>query len=150
MLEFIVRRLLLVILTVLLISIISFAIIQLPPGDFLTSYIITLESQGQLVDEALVASLKEQYGLDQPIYVQYFKWVSGMLRGDFGQSLTWNQPVKDLIWERIGLTFAISLASLIFIWAVAFPIGIYSAVKQYSAGDYFFTFLSFLGLGIPN
>lgn len=127
MLEFIVRRLLLLIPTVLLISIISFAIIQLPPGDFLTSYIITLESQGQLVDEALVASLKEQYGLDQPIYVQYFKWVSGMLRGDFGQSLTWNQPVKDLIWERIGLTFAISLASLIFIWAVAFPIGIYSA-----------------------
>lgn len=150
MLEFIVRRLLLLIPTVILISIISFVIIQLPPGDFLTSYIITLESQGQLVDEALVASLKQQYGLDQPIVVQYFKWVGGMLRGDFGQSLTWNQPVKDLIWERIGLTFAISFASLLFIWAIAFPIGIYSAVKQYSPGDYFFTFLSFVGLGIPN
>ena len=150
MIEFIVRRLLLLIPTVIMISIISFAIIQLPPGDFLTSYIITLESQGQLVDEGLVASLKEQYGLDQPLTVQYFKWVSGMMHGDFGQSLTWNLPVKDLIWERIGLTFAISFASLMFIWAVAFPVGIYSAVKQYSVGDYFFTFVSFVGLGIPS
>ena len=150
MLEFIVRRLLLLIPTVILISIISFVIIQLPPGDFLTSYIITLESQGQLVDEALVASLKQQYGLDQPMIVQYFKWMGGMMHGNFGQSLTWNQPVKDLIWERIGLTFAISFASLLFIWAIAFPVGIYSAVKQYSPGDYFFTFLSFVGLGIPN
>lgn len=150
MLEFIIRRVLLLIPTVILISIISFIIIQLPPGDYLTSYIMTLESQGQLVDEALVASLKQQYGLDQPIHIQYLKWVGGMFRGDFGQSLTWQVPVKDLIWERIGLTFAISLASLLFIWAVAFPVGIYSAVKQYSAGDYFFTFISFVGLGVPN
>jgi len=150
MLEFIIRRLLLLVPTVFLISIISFVIIQLPPGDFLTSYIITLESQGQLVDQGLVDSLKQQYGLDQPIYVQYLKWVGGMLKGDFGQSLTWQLPVKDLIWERIGLTFTISLASLLFIWAVAFPIGIYSAVKQYSPGDYLFTLFSFIGLGIPN
>jgi peptide/nickel transport system permease protein len=125
-------------------------IIQLPPGDFLTSYIITLESQGQLVDQGLIDSLKQQYGLDQPVHIQYLKWMGGMLRGDFGQSLTWQLPVKDLIWERIGLTFTISLASLLFIWAVAFPIGIYSAVKQYSPGDYLFTLLSFIGLGIPN
>ncbi len=150
MLDFIIRRVLLLIPTVFLISIISFLIIQLPPGDFLTSYIMTLESQGQLVDDSLIASLKQQYGLDQPIYVQYIKWVSGMVHGDFGQSLTWQLPVKDLIWERIGLTFMISLASLLFIWAVAFPVGIYSAVKQYSPGDYLFTFLSFVGLGIPN
>lgn len=150
MLEFIFRRLLLLIPTVILISIISFVIIQLPPGDFLTSYIITLESQGQLVDQALIDSLKQQYGLDQPVYIQYLKWMGGMLQGDFGQSLTWQLPVKDLIWERIGLTFAISFASLLFIWAVAFPVGIYSAVKQYSAGDYLFTLLSFIGLGIPN
>lgn len=150
MLEFLIRRLLLLIPTVILISIISFVIIQLPPGDFLTSYIITLESQGQLVDQALIDSLKQQYGLDQPMYIQYIKWVGGMLHGDFGQSLTWGLPVKDLIWERIGLTFAISFASLLFIWAVAFPVGIYSAVKQYSIGDYVFTFLSFVGLGIPS
>lgn len=149
MLEYIGRRLLLLIPTVILISIISFIIIQLPPGDFLTSYIMTLESAGQLVDQALIDQLKAQYGLDQPIHVQYLKWVAGMFRGEFGQSLTWKTPVKELIWERIGLTFAISLASLLFIWAVAFPIGIYSAIKQYSIGDYLFTFLSFLGLGVP-
>lgn len=150
MVEFIVRRLILFIPTVLLISIISFAIIQLPPGDFLTSYVMTLESQGQLIDEALIESLKAQYGLDQPVYVQYLKWVTGMFKGNFGQSLTWQTPVKDLIWERIGLTFAISLAALLFIWVVAFPVGVYSAVKQYSPGDYLFTLLSFIGLGIPN
>ena len=150
MLEFIIRRLLLLIPTVILISIISFVIIQLPPGDFLTSYVITLESQGQLVDQALIDSLKEQYGLDQPVYIQYLKWMEGMTHGDFGQSLTWQVPVKDLIWERIGLTFMISLASLLFIWAIAFPVGIYSAVRQYSPGDYLFTLISFIGLGIPN
>ena len=149
MLEYIARRLLLLIPTIVLISIISFVVIQLPPGDFLTSYVMTLESQGQLVDQALIDQLSEQYGLDQPIYIQYGKWVLGMLHGNFGQSLTWGVPVKDLIWERIGLTFAISFASLLFIWVVAFPVGIYSAIKQYSVGDYLFTFISFVGLGIP-
>ena len=149
MLEYIGRRLLLLIPTVILISIISFVVIQLPPGDFLTSYILTLESAGQLVDQALIDQLKAQYGLDQPTYVQYLKWVAGMFRGEFGQSLTWRTPVKELIWERIGLTFALSLASLLFIWVVAFPVGIYSAIKQYSIGDYLFTFVSFVGLGIP-
>ena len=149
MLEFIGRRLLLLIPTVVLISIISFTVIQLPPGDFLTSYILTLESAGQLVDQALIDQLKAQYGLDRPIYVQYLKWVAGMLHGDFGQSLTWKTPVKDLIWERIGLTFVLSLGSLVFIWIVAFPVGIYSAIRQYSVGDHVFTFLSFVGLGIP-
>src|SRR5512138_3792740 len=150
MLEFIGRRLLLLIPTVFLISVISFILIQLPPGDFLTSYIMQLESGGALVDQSLIDSLNQQYGLDQPIYVQYVKWMSNiLLRGDFGQSFTWKTPVKDLIWERLGLTVVISLASLIFIWVVAFPVGIYSAIKQYSIGDYLFTFISFLGLGIP-
>ena len=150
MTEFIIRRLLLLVPTIIAISIISFIIIQLPPGDFLTSYVMQLEASGQIVDQAMVDSLKAQYGLDQPVYVQYTKWVWGMLHGNFGQSLQWKMPVKDLIWERLGLTVALSLSSLLFIWAVAFPVGIYSAVKQYSAGDYFFTFLSFVGLGIPN
>jgi peptide/nickel transport system permease protein len=150
MLEFIGRRLLLLVPTIILISIISFILIQLPPGDYLTSYVMTLESGGQVVDQSTIDALKQEYGLDQPIYLQYFKWVSNMVtRGDFGQSFTWNEPVKDLIWERLGLTILISLASLLFIWVVAFPIGIYSAIKQYSAGDYFFTFISFVGLGIP-
>jgi peptide/nickel transport system permease protein len=150
MLEFIGRRLLLLIPTIFLISVISFILIQLPPGDYLTSYIMTLESGGQVVDQSTISALKQEYGLDQPIYMQYFQWVSNMItRGDFGQSFTWNEPVKDLIWERLGLTIVISLASLLFIWVVAFPIGIYSAIRQYSVGDYFFTFLSFVGLGIP-
>jgi peptide/nickel transport system permease protein len=150
MITFVVRRLLLLIPTVFAISVISFIAIQLPPGDFLTSYISALESQGELVDEALIASLKAQYGLGEPIHVQYLKWVGGMLRGDFGQSLQWRMPVKDLLWERLALTVVLSLSSLLFIWAVAFPVGIYSAVRQYSPGDYLFTFLSFVGLGIPS
>lgn len=150
MISLIVRRLLLLIPTVIIISIISFIVIQLPPGDFLTSYIASLESQGQIVDQGEIQSLKRQYGLDQPIYIQYLKWSSGILRGDFGQSLQWNVPVRELIGERLGLTIILAVASIVFIWVVAFPTGIYSAVRQYSPGDYFVTFLSFLGLAIPE
>jgi len=150
MLHFLLRRLLLLIPTVIVISMISFIVIQLPPGDYLTYYIVTLESQGQYADEALIESLKVQYGLGRPLYVQYGKWVLGMLRGQFGQSLQWKAPVADLIWERLGLTVVLSFGSLLFIWLVAFPVGIYSAVHQYSLGDYLFTFLSFCGLGIPD
>jgi peptide/nickel transport system permease protein len=149
MLEYIGRRLLLLIPTVIVISIISFVLIQLPPGDFLTSYVMQLESQGQVVDPSVISNLRAAYGLDQPMPIQYLKWVEGMLHGQFGQSLAWNVPVKDLIWERLGLTFALSTASLLFIWVVAFPVGIYSAIKQYSVGDYLFTFISFVGLGVP-
>jgi peptide/nickel transport system permease protein len=151
MLTYVLRRILLLIPTVFVISVISFVVIQLPPGDFLTAYIATLQAQGQLIDQPLVDALEAQYGLNQPMYVQYYKWISGiLLHGNFGQSLQWRQPVADLIWERLVLTVLLSLASLLFIWVVAFPIGIYSAIRQYSPGDYFFTFLSFVGLGIPN
>src|SRR6059058_4427886 len=151
MLAYILRRVLLLIPTIFVISVISFVIIQLPPGDFLTAQIAVLQSQGQLIDHSVIDAMQQQYGLDQPMYVQYVKWMSGiLLHGDFGQSLQWRQPVADLIWERLVLTILLSLASLLFIWVVAFPVGIYSAIKQYSPGDYFFTFLSFLGLGVPN
>jgi peptide/nickel transport system permease protein len=151
MLTYILRRVLLIIPTLFVISVISFIVIQLPPGDFLTSQIIALQSQGQLVDQSVIDAMRQQYGLDQPMYVQYYKWMSGiLLHGDFGQSLQWRQPVADLIWERLALTVALSLASLLFIWVVAFPVGIYSAIKQYSPGDYLFTFVSFVGLGVPN
>src|SRR2546426_10572636 len=130
MLTYIVRRVLLLIPTLFAISVISFVIIQLPPGDFLTAYIASLQSQGQLIDQGVIEALEQQYGLDQPIYVQYFKWISGiLLHGNFGQSLQWRQPVADLIWERLTLTVLLSLASLIFIWIVAFPVGIYSAIR---------------------
>lgn len=147
---FIVRRLLYMIPTLIVISIISFILIQLPPGDYLTSYMATLAQSGDAVDQALLASLRRQYGLDQPTYVQYFKWVAGMFKGNFGYSFEWNRPVSQLLGERLALTMVVSIASLLFAWAVALPIGIYSAVKQYSFFDYSFTFFGFLGLAIPN
>lgn len=137
--------------TLLIISIVSFVIIQLPPGDFLTSLIAELAVTGQVVDQAEIAALTRRYGLDQPIYVQYFRWISRIfLRGDFGRSLMWNKPVSELIWDRLALTVIISFLSLIFVYVVAIPIGIYSATHQYSLGDYFFTFGGFVGLATPN
>ena len=150
MLQYIVRRLVMMIPTLVLVSIVSFAIIQLPPGDYLTSYVSQLASMGELVDESTIQSLKDRYGLGQPIYVQYLRWVGNMLQGDFGQSMEWNRPVWDLLWERLPLTFVLSLATLLLTWIVAFPIGVYSAVKQYSLGDYIATFIGFLGLATPD
>ena len=150
MLTLIARRLLWMVPTLLLISIISFGIIQLPPGDYLTSYIAALSETGETVDEEQIAALKKQYRLDEPIYLQYLHWMAGLLRGDMGMSMEWNRPVTKLIGERILLTTIISLVTLLFTWAVAIPIGIYSAVRQYSVGDYVFTFLGFIGLATPN
>jgi peptide/nickel transport system permease protein len=151
MLQFMVKRTLYMIPTLFAISLVSFIIIQLPPGDYLTTLVAALASQGEQVDPAALQALRERYGLGQPVYVQYFKWISGILfRGDFGQSFAWNMPVSALIWERLVLTFVLSFASLMFVWVVAFPIGIYSAVKQYSMGDYFATFIGFIGLATPN
>lgn len=138
-------------LTVFLVSIISFIVIQLPPGDFLTSHIATLTASGQVVDASEVAALKARYGLDRPIHVQYGMWITRIItQGDFGQSFQWNRPVKDLIWERVWFTVILSGASLVLSWIVAIPIGIYSAVRKYSISDYIFTFLGFIGLSVPN
>lgn len=151
MLQFILRRLMYMIPTLIAISIVSFILIQLPPGDYLTSMVAGLRDQGVEVDAAQLAALQERYGLGQPIYVQYYKWMSGiLLRGDFGQSFEWRRPVSGLIWQRLGLTVIISLSTLLFVWAIAFPIGIYSAVRQYSIGDYIATFFGFIGLATPN
>ncbi len=152
MLEFIVRRTLLAILTLFVISIVSFTLIQLPPGDFLTNYAAMLAEMGEggIPAEQLVA-LQEAYGLNQPVYDQYFKWITGiLLRGDFGMSLEWKRPVAELIWERIGLTVVLTGATVLITWLLAIPIGVYSATHQYSKLDYFFTTLGFLGLATPN
>ncbi len=146
----ILRRLFWVIPTLLVVSVLSFIIIQLPPGDYLTSYISSLEESGETVAEEQVAALRKRYHLDDPMYVQYFKWMRGLLKGDMGMSFEWNRPVTELIGERILLTMAISITTLLFTWAVAIPIGIYTAVKQYSIGDYVFTFLGFIGLATPS
>jgi len=151
MLAYIGQRLLQLIPLLIAISIISFALIQLPPGDYLTTYINQLELSGTDVSESTVISLKRQYGLDKPIYVQYFIWIKNIvLHGDFGRSFTWNEPVADVIGERLGLTIVISIMTLIFTWIVAIPIGIYSAVRQYSILDYVFTLIGFIGLALPN
>ena len=150
MVAFVVRRILVMIPTLVLISIVSFIIIQLPPGDYLTSHIARLSETGQIVDDAEIASLKKRYGLEQPMFVQYLKWIWGVLRGDLGQSFEWNMAVNKLIWERILLTVIISFATLLFTWAVSIPIGIYSATHQYSLFDYSFTFIGFIGLATPN
>ena len=150
MLSYIIRRAILAVITIVAVSILSFAIIQLPPGDYVTSYIAAQQASGNPLSQEAAQNMRILYGLDEPITVQYFKWVSQMAVGNFGMSLEWGRPVDEVIGDRLWLTVAISLATLLFTWAVALPIGIYSAVKQYSLGDYIFTFIGFLGLAIPS
>jgi peptide/nickel transport system permease protein len=151
MVQYILRRVVLMIPTLFVISLISFAIIQLPPGDFLSSYVATLSQQGEVVDSAELQALEERYGLNQPVYIQYWRWISGILfRGDWGQSFEWQKPVSSLIWDRIGLTMLISFLTIIFSWLIAIPIGVYAATHQYSWLDYVTSFISFVGLGTPG
>jgi peptide/nickel transport system permease protein len=151
MLAYIARRLLLLIPVVFVISIVIFLIIQLPPGDYLTTYINNLKTSGIEVSESVAESLKRQYGLDQPIYTQYYLWMRNMvLYGDFGRSFQWNKPVKEILLERIPLTMGVSLATTLFVFLLAIPIGIYSATHKYSLFDYSFTFVGFFGLSVPG
>jgi len=150
MLQYIARRIVMMIPTLFLVSVVAFIIIQLPPGDYLTSYVTQLSSMGDMVDESSIQALRDRYGLGQPIYIQYFRWIGNMLQGDFGHSMEWNRPVWGLLWERLPLTFVLSLATLLVTWLIAFPIGVFSAVKQYSIGDYIATFIGFLGLATPD
>jgi len=150
MLAYIARRLVYAVGLLIGISIISFVIIQLPPGDYLSTYVTNMQSRGLEVSADQVAFLKRQYGLDLPVYQQYLKWAWNFIRGDFGYSFEWQQSVSSLIRDRLLLTVIVSLATLVFTWLVAFPIGVYTATHQYSAADYFFTFLGFIGLSIPS
>jgi peptide/nickel transport system permease protein len=150
MLGYIIRRLLLAVVTIIFISILSFIIIQLPPGDYVDSYIAQLSASGALVSAEEAANLRAQYGLDQPMHIQYLRWMGLALRGNFGMAMEYNRPVTEVIGDRLALTVAVSAAALIFTWMLALPIGIYSAIRQYSFFDYFFTFIGFIGLAIPN
>lgn len=150
MLGYVTRRILIMIPTLLAISAITFVIIQLPPGDYLTSMVNEMQSRGESLDQGRLAMLRETYGLDRPMWEQYALWLAGMLRGDFGYSFEYNMPVSDVVGDRLVLTAVISVATIIFIWGVSFPIGIYSATHQYSLGDYALTLLGFLGLAVPN
>lgn len=147
---YVVRRVLTMIPTLFFISVLVFIIIQLPPGDYLESYIAELESAGETVDMARVAFLRTEYGLDQPLYVQYWRWVSGLMMGDPGWSFEHDRPVSEVVGDRLYLTILLSVLTILFTWLVAFPIGIYSALKPYSWGDYGLTFIGFIGLATPN
>lgn len=150
MLGYVIRRILIMIPTLLAISVITFVIIQLPPGDYLTTLVNEMQSRGESMDQGRLAMLRETYGLDRPMYEQYALWLAGMLRGDFGYSFEYNMPVADVVGDRLSLTAIVSFATILFIWVVSFPIGIYSATRQYSLGDYALTFLGFLGLATPS
>ena len=150
MLAYTARRILIMIPTLLAISIIVFVIIQLPPGDFLETMIEEIKSRGESVDPQLIAFLREVYGFDRPLYEQYAVWVWGLLQGDAGFSFEYQLPVSDVVGDRLWLSVLVSVTTIVFTWIVAFPIGIYSAVRQYSIGDYALTFVGFLGLATPN
>ena len=150
MLAYIVRRFLLAILTIWAVTVLAFLIIQLPPGDFVTAYAATMSSGGAGITEGEMQALREQYGIDQPMYIQYLKWMGLIASGNFGMAIEYTRPVLDVIGDRLALTIVIALASIVFTWALALPIGIYSAVKRYSFGDYIFTFVGFIGLAIPG
>ncbi|MBV7332272.1 ABC transporter permease [Chloroflexi bacterium TSY] len=151
MFAYVLRRIAFMVPTLFAISIVTFIIIQLPPGDYLTTYAAQLREQGDEVDEVVLARLKERYGLGQPAYVQYLKWISGIiLRNDWGDSMYFQMPVQELIWGRIGLTFVLSFSTLLFGWLVSIPLGVYSATHQYSIIDYIVTALNFIGKGLPE
>ena len=151
MLTYILQRFFYLIPMLVIISILAFIIIELPPGDYLSHYVMSLERQtGSRLSDDEIANLRFSLGLDKPLYVKYLKWTRNMLRGDFGRSLAWEKPVLELLLERIPLTLYITLGTLLFVWLTSIPIGIYSATKQYSFFDYSFTFIGFIGLATPN
>ncbi|WP_349261807.1 ABC transporter permease [Geminicoccus sp.] len=150
MLSYVIRRCLTMIPTLIAISVVVFVIIQLPPGDYLTSQLAEMQSQGENMPQAQLEHLRQQYGLDRPLWEQYLFWAWGLLQGDLGWSFEYNLPVNDVIGDRVLLTFIVSFATIIFTWIIAFPIGIYSATHKYSWGDHGLTLLGFLGLATPN
>ena len=150
MLTYVVHRLLLMIPTLLLMSLLTFVIINLPPGNYLETLISELKASGETADLQKVEFLRKQYGLDQPILVQYWRWLTGLFRGDLGYSFEYDRPVTAIIGERLALTFVVSAGAILFTWVIAFPIGVYSATHKYSWADHGLTFLGFLGLATPN
>jgi peptide/nickel transport system permease protein len=149
-LRYVVRRLVLGLFTIWAVSVLSFAIIQLPPGDFVTTYVARLSESGSVTAGVEMARLRADYGLDQPLAIQYLKWMERVVHGDFGMSFDWNRPVADVIGDRLALSMVVSLAAIIFTWVMALPIGILSAVRKYSVFDYGLTFLGFVGLAVPS
>jgi peptide/nickel transport system permease protein len=150
MLRYLIRRLFVMVPTLIAISMLIFVIIQAPPGSFLDTYMAELQSQGENVEQSKIDYLRHEYGLDQPVYMQYLKWAGGLVQGDLGWSFEHEMPVSEVVGDTLWLTVVVTLASTLFVWVVSFPIAIYSAVRQYSLGDYIFTFLGYFGLATPS
>lgn len=150
MLRYILQRLLLIPVLLFLFSVMVFALVQAPPGDYLTSYIATLSSSGSSLDQAEIEALEEQFGLNQPVHIQYVRWVQSLLRGKLGLSLEYQRPNVELIAERIGLTLVLALSAFVFTWIVAIPLGIYSATHRNTLLDYLTTVLNYIGVATPN
>ena len=150
MLAYLARRLFLAVLTTWAVSVLAYIVIQLPPGDYITSYIAQMSASGSFVSQQEAEALRQQYGLDKPIWVQYMRWMGMVVQGKFGMALEWGRPVSEVIGDRLWLTMAVSGAAILLTWVLALPIGIYSAVRQYSVGDYVATFIGFIGLAVPS
>ena len=150
MIKYIVRRVLLMVPTLIAVSMLSFLIIQAPAGDYVDTYVAGLRQLGRIVEQGQINALRDRYGLNQPVHIQYMKWASHLLRGDLGRSFAWNQPVKTLLLERLPWTILIAFSSLLVVYILAIPIGTTSAINQYSARDYVFTTIGFIGLAVPN
>jgi peptide/nickel transport system permease protein len=150
MLRYILWRCLVMVPTLVLISMLVFCIIELPPGDFFESHVAELRALGEAADLAEIEMLRDRYGFDQPLWWRYLTWAGGFLVGDLGYSFEYRLPVNEVVGDRLWLTVLLSTLTIIFTWALAFPIGIYSATHQYSWGDYGLTFLGLLGIAVPN
>lgn len=150
MLTYLARRALTMMMTLLVISALIFVIIQLPPGDYLSTYMAELASQGEAAAQEKIQYLREQYGLDQPLIEQYGRWVLGLLQGDMGYSFEYNKPVSEIVGDRLALTVILNFATVLFVYIVSFPIGVLVATRQYSKTDYGLTFIGLIGLATPN
>lgn len=150
MFNYILRRLGYMAVTMVIVAVLGYVIIELPPGSYVEVEIQRLRQQGGNLTQGQIDALYKRYGLDQPEYVRFWKWISGFVRGDFGQSFQYNLEVKDMIFARLGLTLLFSFLSLIFSWVVAIAAGVYSATHRNSVPDYIITVLQFIGLSVPN
>lgn len=148
--SFIIRRVFYAIIMLIVVSFVSFIIISLPAGDFLDQKIAELEARGDRSASQRVTEYRERYGLDKPVLTQYWIWISNFVKGDFGLSFEFDRPVQELIGQRLALSIVLSITTLIFTWGLAIPLGVYSAVNQYSLGDQIITAIAFIGLGIPG
>ena len=148
--SYIIRRLLIMVPTVALVAVLTFVVVELPPGDYASRVADAMEQRGENVDMEYIQAIRELYRLDDPTFVRFFRWLGGFMTGDLGYSIEYRMPVRNVFAQRFPITILLSIASMLFTWAVAFPIGLYSAVRQYSFGDYFWSVVGFIGLSVPN